>query len=88
MISLDDLQDVAWAGDGSWHTNDPHGHRAAIAHAHSWNALDRLAEVRRVREAIRAMPAAIVFGCSACGKFAFPAADTLCFWCRRGRGEG
>lgn len=74
-----------WARDGSWYSNNPGKFDQAVSHNHGWFAPARLAEVERVQAETRAMIKAPTYPCVDCGRHAFPAADVVCFWCKRGR---
>jgi len=67
----------AWVSDGAWHANDPHGHRWAV---------ERFKLTIHTTEAERAEATAFVLPashpCASCGRFAFPVAGTICYWCR------
>lgn len=70
--------------DGSWYANDPNGHHAAIVHfCHTFFTRENRAFVMLVRAQIAAMPAAVVYPCVSCSRYAFPQPGTRCYWCRQ-----
>lgn len=72
----------SWAKDGSWYSNNPGKYAAAVANNHKWFTRSWLADVAKVVAATRAMVLAPSYPCAECGKHAFPAPGTVCFWCR------